>query len=40
MAKGGYNQIYKQLVADESDILGRLTYSLYKQQKNRVHPRV
>jgi hypothetical protein len=33
MAKGGYNYIYKELVADESDILGKLAYSSYKRQK-------
>lgn len=33
MAKAGYNYIYKELVADESDILGKLAYSLYKRQK-------
>lgn len=33
MGKGGYNYIYKELVTDQSDILGRLAYSLYKQQK-------
>jgi hypothetical protein len=33
MSRDEYNFIYKELVADESDILGRLAYSLYKQQK-------
>lgn len=33
MANGGYNYIYKELVADESDILGKLAYSSYKRQK-------
>jgi hypothetical protein len=33
MARGGYNYIYKELVADESDILGKLAYSSYKRQK-------
>lgn len=33
MARGGYNYIYKALVADESDILGKLAYSSYKRQK-------
>lgn len=27
MSKAGYNYIYKELVADESDILGKLAYS-------------
>lgn len=33
MSKAGYNYIYKELVADESDILGKLAYSSYKRQK-------
>ncbi|MEQ7920018.1 hypothetical protein ABQX22_12565 [Xanthomonas sp. WHRI 1810A] len=33
VARADYNYIYKELVADESDILGKLAYSLYKRQK-------
>ena len=33
MTKGGYNYIYRELVADESDILGKLAYSSNKRQK-------
>lgn len=33
MVRGRYNHIYKSLVADETDILGKLAYSLYKRQK-------
>ena len=28
-----YNSIYEKLVEDENDVLGRVAYSLYKQQK-------
>lgn len=28
-----YNYIYSKLVADESDLIGRLAYSIYKQHK-------
>lgn len=33
MTQVGYNHIYKALVADDNDIVGKLAYSQYKQQK-------